>query len=107
MTAEDILYFAREAAAEEGFAYLHAYGDKADCGGAWVVVRFSGAAGLAFIKHLKAKGIGNKHHGGGWKVPVCSNIGAQSRIIYEKACDAFVAVLEKNGIKAFTYSYAD
>jgi hypothetical protein len=104
MTAEKILHEAREASAEVAFAQLAAHGDNADCGGAWVVVK---PARGAFVKHLKAAKIGFAHHSGGWAIPVCRNIGAQSRFIFEKASDAFVATLEKHGINAFTYSYAD
>ena len=94
---------AKNASADAAFAYLTAYGDKADCGGAWVVI--PGRSPLARL--FKSKGFGSKHHAGGWGFPVVKQIRAQSRIVYEKAADAYVGVLKRHGIEAFTYSYAD
>jgi len=104
MTPAEILYAARDRSADVAFTKLAAYGDNGDCGGAWVVI--SPARG-EFVKHLKAEKIGFKHHAGGYAVPVCRNIGAQSRYVFEEACDAFVSVLKQHGIPAYTYSYAD
>ena len=106
MTAQDlqaIVDEAKDASADAAFAYLTAHGDKADCGGAWVVI--SGRCGLARL--FKSKSFGKKHHSGGWGFPVVPHMRAQSRIIYEKAADAYVAVLKAHGIEAHTYSYAD
>lgn len=98
-----LLETARDASADAAFAHLSAYGDRADCGGAWVVI----PARQGFARWLKAQGLGSKHHAGGWSVPVVPFIGAQSRAIYEKAADAFVKSLRAAGVEAHTYSYAD
>lgn len=94
---------AKSASAGAAFAYLHAYGDSADVGGAWVVI--PGRSALARL--FKSKGFGSKHHTGGWGFPVVKCIRAQSRAVYEKAADAYVEVLQRHGIDAYTYSYAD
>jgi len=100
---ETIIAEAKDASADAAFAYLTAHGDNADCGGAWVVI--PGRCALA--RKFKAKGFGSKHQAGGWGFPVVKCIRAQSRIVYEKAADAYVEVLRRHGIEAYTYSYAD
>jgi hypothetical protein len=98
-----LLETARNMSADAAFAQLCTYGDNADCGGAWVVI----PARQGFARWLKASGIGSKHHAGGWSVSVVPGIRAQSRVIYEKAADAFVNALSAAGVEAHTYSYAD
>ena len=100
---EQIAGDALDAAAEAAFSYLAAHGDNADCGGAWVVI--DGRS--AYARHLRAIGVGRKHHKGGWAVSLLRGLHCQSRAIYEKGCDAYVAALRAHGIEAYTYSYAD
>lgn len=94
---------AKNASSDAAFAHLVAYGDKADVGGAWVVI--SGRSALA--RHFKKIKFGSPHHRGGWGFPVVPRMPAQSRVIFEKAADAYVQVLMRHGIEAHTYSYAD
>lgn len=103
LTVFEVVQEAFDSAADASFAYLSAYGDHADCGGAWVVI-----PGRSLIaKHCKTHGIGIKHHSGGWAIPVCTRLRAQSRAVYEKGCDAFVKVLDAHGFEGHVYSYAD
>ncbi|WP_068317806.1 hypothetical protein [Polycladidibacter hongkongensis] len=83
---------------------LGQYGDRADCGGAWVVIE---NARSPFVRFLKSQEIGERHFQGGWKVSLCGGLTTQSRIVYEASCRAFVAVLKDHGIAAYVYSYAD
>lgn len=100
---QEIASEALDASGDAAFAYLNAYGDNADCGGAWVVV--DGRSGYA--RHLRKIGVGRKHATGGLAVVILGALPCQSRIIYEKGCDAYVAVLRKHGIEAWVHSYAD
>lgn len=99
-----ILDEAYEAATEAAIAYLNKYGDRADCGLANVVID---DARTKFVRHLKAKGIGKSHWRGGWQISLCGGMRVQSRIIYEKACCAFIRVLDRHSISAHMDSWAD
>ncbi|WP_020187817.1 hypothetical protein [Methylopila sp. 73B] len=102
-TASEVLDIARDAAAEAGIAMFDQVGDRADCGLAVVIL--PGRSPL--VKAAKAEGIRLQKQTGGYAMSLCTGLRTQSRIVFEKACDAFVATAAAHGYEARTHSWAD
>lgn len=104
MTNAEILAAAAAAFAAEGAALKEKYGDRASCGGAWVVIPGRGK----FAKEAKASAFYLFDHHTGGKALSFGRTGAQSQFINEGAARAACDVLKANGISgAWVYSYVD
>ena len=86
------------------------HGEPMYCGFASVKIR---PARGAFVKFLKAHGIGDNAWNGGWSISYYSMMQdqpyshTQSMDIKEHGCQAFAEVLEKYGMRAHMESRAD
>ncbi len=68
------------------------------CGFAWVNIK---PARGPFVNYLKGQSIGSLAYGGGWQIWNPSNHSTQWMDAKKAGADAFAAVLNKYGIKAY------
>jgi hypothetical protein len=94
-------------AKEQANAAIVGKADGYPCGFAWVNIR---PARGEFVSYLKKNGIGRTDsYEGGYRLSsyeVC-NFNGQNIDVKEAGCNAFVAVLRANGIKAYVGSRMD
>jgi hypothetical protein len=74
------------------------------CGMSWVRIR---PARGPFVSFCKRHGMGERGVYGGYELTATANYHGQSMDLRSAACEGFVNVLRKYGLKAYTINHAD
>ncbi len=106
MDIQAIYAEAKQAATNAENAYLAQYGERAYCGFAWVDV-FVNRTNSKEAKALLGVGFRKSYRPKTLNMWTCGNYHGQSMDVKEEGAQAFAAVLQKHGFRAYAGSRAD
>jgi hypothetical protein len=106
MDIQAIYEEAKQAATNAENAYLAQYGERAYCGFAWVDV-FVDRTNSKEAKALLGVGFQKSYRSKTLNMWTCGNYHGQSMDVKEEGAQAFAAVLQKHGFRAYAGSRAD